>query len=297
MVSTVFIDGEAGTTGLQIHERLVDRPDVKVLQLGAQRKDLSARWDALNSADIAILCLPDDAARDAVAMIETGTRVIDASTAHRVSEGWIYGMPELTFGHSGRIAKAARVANVGCYATGSIALLRPLIERGVLPRDAALSLNAISGYTGGGKALIAEMEAADAPPFFLYAMDQAHKHLPEIQKFSALKRTPVFQPSVGAFAQGMIVSLPLHADMLPEKGAQKVEAAFKDHYADAQYVMFENDTAPRLSPEMHNGTNTMSLHLRSSKDGARMIAFAILDNLGKGASGSAVQNLDLMIGA
>jgi N-acetyl-gamma-glutamyl-phosphate reductase len=295
MTTTVFIDGEAGTTGLQIQERLQARTDITLLHLGARRKDLEARREALNSADIAILCLPDDAARQSVAMIEGGTRVIDASTAHRVADGWTYGMPELTAGQAEAIAGSDRVANVGCYATGSIALLRPLTERGAVAPDAALSINAVSGYTGGGKSLIAEMQADDAPNFFLYAMEQGHKHLPEIVRYGGLSRTPVFQPSVGRFAQGMIVSLPLHAEML-KGGVASVKAAYADHYSAGGDVVFEAEAEQaRLDPEMHNDTNTLSVHVRQSTYGDRVIAFAVLDNLGKGASGSAVQNLDLMI--
>ncbi|MEL6583903.1 MAG: N-acetyl-gamma-glutamyl-phosphate reductase [Pseudomonadota bacterium] len=296
MTITVFIDGEAGTTGLQIHERLRDRDDISVLQLGDRRKDPQARCDALNTADVAILCLPDDAALEAVAMIEGDTRVIDASTAHRIADGWTYGMPELTAGQPDLIAKAKNVANVGCYATGSIALLRPLTERGVIGADTPLSINAVSGYTGGGKALIAEMTEENAPNFFLYAMTQGHKHLPEIMAYGGLSTAPVFQPSVGRFAQGMIVSLPLHASQLTG-GLEAVAEAYREHYANTPFVTFDEGNVDRLDPEMHNDTNQMSLHLRSNADGSRMVAFAVLDNLGKGASGSAVQNLDLMIGA
>ncbi|MEL7216324.1 MAG: N-acetyl-gamma-glutamyl-phosphate reductase [Pseudomonadota bacterium] len=295
MTHTVFIDGEAGTTGLQIHERLAGRADIEVIRLGARRKDLEARREALNTADVAILCLPDEAAREAVALIEGETRVIDASTAHRVAPGWVYGFPEMTAGHAKAIAGASRVANVGCYATGSIALLRPLTEAGLLAGDAALSINAVSGYTGGGKALIAEMEAEGADDFFLYAMGQAHKHIPEVMEYGGLTRAPIFVPSVGKFAQGMIVSLPLHADLVAG-GRAALEQCFADHYAGAAEVEWcGDDGAARLDPQMHNGTDRMSLHLRASANGDRMVLFAVLDNLGKGASGSAVQNLDLML--
>jgi N-acetyl-gamma-glutamyl-phosphate reductase len=296
MPTRVFIDGEAGTTGLQIRERLAARDDVALVQLDeARRKDRGARRAAYDEADIAILCLPDEAAREALSIAGTA-RLIDASTAHRTAEGWVYGMPELP-GQRDRIRSARLVANVGCYATGAIAVLRPLVDAGVLPRDHGAVLTGVSGYTGGGKALIAEMEGGDAPDFFLYALGQDHKHLPEIMRYSGLTRRPLFQPSVGRFAQGMAVQLHLHADMLPGRigGHARIEAALRDAYAGEPFVAVR-PAGDRIDPQAMNGTNRMAIYVRGDGTG-RVTIVAVLDNLGKGASGAAVQNLNLMIGA
>jgi N-acetyl-gamma-glutamyl-phosphate reductase len=296
MTTRVFIDGEAGTTGLQIRDRLAARDDIALVQLDeARRKDRGARREAFDQADIAILCLPDEAARDALSLAGD-TRIIDASTAHRTAEGWVYGMPELP-GQRARIADARLVANVGCYATGAIAILRPLIDRNILPRDHGAVLTGVSGYTGGGKAMIAEMEAPGAPEFFLYAHGQDHKHVPEIMAHSGLTRRPLFQPSVGRFAQGMVVQLHLHADLLPGRipGHARIEAALREAYAGDPFVTTRAAGA-RIDPESVNGTNRLLLSVQG--DGAgRVTVVAVLDNLGKGASGTAVQNLNLMIGA
>lgn len=298
MTTHVFIDGEAGTTGLQIFDRLKDRGDISLIQLGEdRRKDAGARRDALNAADVAILCLPDAAAVESVALIENDTtRVIDASTAHRIAPGWVYGFAEMTAGHAQAIAATRFVANVGCYATASIALIRPLVEAGVVAKDAFLSLNGVSGYTGGGKALIAEMEEAGSPDHFLYGLDQGHKHLPEITAYGLLENAPIFVPAVAKYAQGMAVTLALPSNVV-NRDLAGLRDVYRAHYAHGGDVVIADEDVARLDPQMHNGTNTMSIHLRGNPETGQMVAVAVLDNLGKGASGSAVQNLDLMIGA
>jgi N-acetyl-gamma-glutamyl-phosphate reductase len=296
MTAKVFIDGEAGTTGLQILERLQGRADITLVQVEHdRRKDADARAAAFAEADVAILCLPDAAAIEAVAMAGD-CRIIDASTAHRVAEGWVYGMPELP-GQAAAIAGAARVANVGCYATGSIALIRPLRDAGLLAADDALVLTGTSGYTGGGKALIGEYEAGTAPDYFLYATGQAHKHVPEIMHYGRLTRQPAFQPAVGNYAQGMIVQLHLHRDALAgNAGKAALEDAYRAFYASARFV----DLVPapaRVDARAMNGTNRMEISVHGSDEAGILTVTATLDNLGKGASGTAVQNLNLMIGA
>lgn len=296
MTTAVFIDGEAGTTGLQIRDRLARRDDIRLIQLDdASRKDLSARRDAFGQADVAILCLPDEAAREAVRIAGT-TRIIDASTAHRTADGWTYGMPELP-GQRERIANAVRVANVGCYATGSIAMLRPLSDAGIVAPGGPTVLTGTSGYTGGGKALIAAHEAGTAPAFELYACGQTHKHIPEIMAYGKLDRKPVFQPAVGNFAQGMAVQLHLHADLLPGgvAGHARIEACLRDFYAGDPFVAVI-PSAVSVDPQKLNGTNRMTISVQGD-GGGRVTVIAVLDNLGKGASGTAVQNLNLMIGA
>ena len=294
MATRVFIDGEAGTTGLQIRDRLAARDDVDLISLPDEtRKDRSARADAFDRADVAILCLPDDAARAAVALA-AGTRVIDASTAHRTASGWTYGMPELP-GARDAIRDADRVANVGCYATGSIAMIRPLVDRGCLLPDDPTVLTGVSGYTGGGKSMIAEMASADAPDFFLYATGQRHKHVPEIMAYGGLRRAPLFQPAVGRFAQGMTVQLHLQGDLLPDgTDAAAIEAALRDAYAGDPFVSVVAP-ADRVDPQRLNGTNRMEIAVHGDGD-RRITVVAVLDNLGKGASGTAVQNLNLMTG-
>lgn len=296
MTAKVFIDGEAGTTGLQILERLQGRADITLVQVEHERrKDADARAEAFEKADVAILCLPDAAAIEAVSLAGD-CRIIDASTAHRVADDWVYGMPELP-GQAEAIAGASRVANVGCYATGSIALIRPLRDAGLLSENDALVLTGTSGYTGGGKALIAEYDAGTAPTYFLYATGQSHKHVPEIMRYGRLTRQPAFQPAVGNYAQGMIVQLHLHRDaMAGAPDMAGLEEAFRAFYASARFV----DVVPapaRLDARAMNGTNRMQISVHGSDETGIMTVTATLDNLGKGASGTAVQNLNLMIGA
>ena len=295
MAHKVFIDGEAGTTGLQIRDRLAARRDIELIRIDpARRKDADARREALEAADVAILCLPDQAARDAVALAEgLPVRFIDASTAHRVSDAWVYGFPELSPETRAAIPDAAFVSNPGCYATGAIALLAPLVAAGLVRADEVASINAVSGYTGGGKELIAEMEAADAPPHFAYALAQGHKHLPEIMARAGLTWRPVFAPAVGNFAQGMVVQVPLQ---LAGRKLADLRGALADHYAGSRFVRVV-DPAPRVVPTALNGTNDLELSVHGNDDNGCAVLVAVLDNLGKGASGAAVQNLNLMIGA
>ncbi len=307
----VFIDGEAGTTGLQIRQRLAERADLDFIELSdARRKDKAARRDALNGADVAILCLPDDAAREAVAMIEDGaTRVIDASTAHRTEEGWVYGFPEMTADQPAQIRAASRVSNPGCYATGAVALIRPLVEAGLLPADHPVSINAVSGYSGGGKSLIARFEdpveeSAGAAPaaFYHYGLELEHKHVDEMRLHAGLARRPLFTPAVGRFRQGMIVQAPLHLWALPgEPSVEAVHGALADHYRGCRFVSVADARdarahAAELDPEDLNGTNRLRLYVFGNQQRRQLVLAAQLDNLGKGASGQAVQNLNLMFG-
>ncbi|WP_186393119.1 MULTISPECIES: N-acetyl-gamma-glutamyl-phosphate reductase [unclassified Pannonibacter] len=308
MVARIFIDGEAGTTGLQIRERLAVRRDIELLSIPPeQRKDMSARADMLNSADVAILCLPDDAAKESVSLITNGTtRVIDASTAYRVADGWTYGFAEMDKGQSAAIAAARFVTNPGCWPQGVIAALRPLVAAGLVPADFPVTVNGISGYSGGGKSMIADYEAqGDAANVFLpYGLALGHKHLPEMKTYSGLADAPLFVPAVGNYYKGMITSVPLNLARLPKvpTGAE-LHAAIADHFAGQVKGFVEVaplsplDRASELNPQALNGTNMMRVYVFANDARAQAVVIAVYDNLGKGASGAAVQNLNIMLGA
>jgi N-acetyl-gamma-glutamyl-phosphate reductase len=307
----IFIDGEHGTTGLQIRDRLARRDDIELISLPeAERRNVAERSRMLNASDIAILCLPDEASREAMKILEEAgnstTRVIDTSTAYRTHADWTYGFAELTTGQRAAIAGARLISNPGCYATGAIALLRPLVEAGILSPDHTVTINAVSGYTGGGKALIAQMEDASredhiSSSHYLYGLPLAHKHVPEIMSRAGLTRKPVFTPNVGRFPQGMLVNIPFHLDALASAPSiSEVHAALAMHYnlkGSVQVVPLEESAAlSRIEAEELAGKDTMRLYVLGAADGGMVNLVASLDNLGKGASGAAVQNLDIMLG-
>ena len=298
MTLAVFIDGAAGTTGLEIGDRLGERNDLSVITLAEdRRKNLAARREALNDSDIVILCLPDDAAREALTLIDNPrTRVIDASSAHRVADGWTYGFPELEAGQADRIAGARRVSNPGCYPTGFLALIRPLIRAKLLPTASLLTVNATSGYSGGGKAMIAEFEANGAPAFRAYAYAGKHKHLAEMRQLSGLVYAPIFAPAVARTYRGMLVEVPLHLDELPAKPALADVEQVLRHAYEGQPLVTVAGAAPTIAIEEHAGTDRMTVRVCGDAESGQARLVATLDNLGKGAGGAAVQNLNIMAG-
>lgn len=308
----IFIDGEAGTTGLQVRDWLLQHPETQLIQLAdADRKDPAHRRDAMAAADAVILCLPDESAIEAVAMAAgLNARIIDASTAHRTAEGWVYGFPELTKGQRDRISANRHIANVGCYASAMIAMIRPLTEHGLLSADAAISVSAVSGYSGGGKSLISYMQddvsGANTPHHFAYALNLDHKHLPEVMMHGGLNKPPIFTPMVGDFYAGMMVMVPLHLDQMQKQvSLADIYTALGQHYQDEQFIKVH---APNDQHQMNDrgflgmddlvGSNRMDIHLfyPEKRPDTTALLVARLDNLGKGASGAAVQNMNIALG-
>jgi len=301
---TVFIDGEAGTTGLEIRRRLAEVAGLSVLSIAAdQRKDEGERLAMMQRADLVVLCLPDGAAKDSAKLVGSlgarGPKVIDASSAHRVDDDWAYGFAEMDAGQPAAIGKAQRVSNPGCYPTGAIALIRPMVEAGLIPANYPVTVNAVSGYSGGGRKMIEAYEAGTAPAFELYGLGLEHKHVPELQKYAQLTRRPIFVPSVGNFRQGMLVCVPLHLDTLPGKPSRgDLEAVLVRHFTGAELVkvVVPDDASERLDALTLNDTDVLELRVFGSEKRAQAVLVARLDNLGKGAAGAAVQNIGLMLG-
>jgi len=304
---TIFIDGEHGTTGLEIRQRLEGDARFDLKSIAPElRKDAGARREMLASVDLAILCLPDDASKEAAALADGlpggGPKLIDASTAFRVAPDWTYGFPELTDAQGGLVAASRRVSNPGCYPTGAVALIRPLVDAGIIPVDYPVSINAVSGYSGGGKSMIEAYESGRGPSFDLYGLGMNHKHVPETQLYAGLTTRPIFVPSVGNYKQGMLVSVPLHLDTLKGKPAlAEIEAVLVKRYAGSQWVSvianpLNEGRKDRIDAEPLNHTNKLELRVYGNESHRQAVLVARLDNLGKGASGAAVQNAMLMLG-
>ena len=299
----IFIDGEHGTTGLLIRELLGDRTDIDIVSIAPdKRKDSAERKRLLNSVDLAILCLPDDAARESVLMIDnTDVRVIDASTAHRVLPDWAFGFPEMAAGQEQRIAQSRRVSNPGCWSTCFIALMRPLIDAGLVPASHAVTTWGISGYSGGGRQMVEEFERGEnKSTVFTYGLKLNHKHLPEMQKYTGLVHPPMFTPAVGAYRQGMLVHVPLNLWSLPKAvSGRQLYDCLAAHYAGKAYIkvmLFGGDPPRELNPEALTRTNQMELFVFENANNQQAVLIARLDNLGKGAGRAALQNVDLMLG-